>query len=299
MSGVAAHASDDVWGVGSYFDATANSSLTLAEHWDGSAWSVVSTPNPAVAFAYPGFNAVTAVSATDVWAAGLFTDSDSVNQTLIEPWNGTAWSIVPSPNEGNPQAQDDLNALAAHTSSDVWAAGAHVYDPANEYDHTLIEHWNGSSWAIVASPNLGNSSWLTGMSGVPGSLTMWAVGAYFDAASQSGFALSMHCDGRIWSAIASASPPDGLGSAFNAVSALTSSDVWAAGISSIAAGASPQSGDPVSRRKQNAGAPTHAVVPVSEVPMPTAIQRFGAARMQVTLTEHFALLSPPTGLCRK
>ena len=47
LNGVAAVSSNDVWAVGFWVDGLQR--RTLAEHWDGTSWTVVSTP-------YPGFH---------------------------------------------------------------------------------------------------------------------------------------------------------------------------------------------------------------------------------------------------
>ena len=66
---------NDVWAVGNT-NTTATGIGTLAEHFDGSTWSVVPTPQPSVTFLVPSsgahFSAVSAVSSTDVWAIGTF-----------------------------------------------------------------------------------------------------------------------------------------------------------------------------------------------------------------------------------
>ena len=63
----------------------------LVEHWDGTSWSVVASPNP-----NPQGNnslfAITAVNANDIWAFGL-----QLKGPFSEHWNGTSWSIVPLP----------------------------------------------------------------------------------------------------------------------------------------------------------------------------------------------------------
>src|SRR5262249_58628362 len=82
------------------------------EHWNGRNWSVVTSPN---ASAQNNLLAgVTAISADDVWAVGDFqttSGAGTVFQTLTEHWNGTAWSIVASPNGAGPGA--GLNSVAA------------------------------------------------------------------------------------------------------------------------------------------------------------------------------------------
>ena len=62
---------------------------------------------------------------------------------------GPRWSIVKSPNNGSP----GTNLLVGNTcssASDCWAVG---YSDIGSGYNTLIEHWNGSAWAIVSSPN--------------------------------------------------------------------------------------------------------------------------------------------------
>ncbi len=45
---------------------------------------------------------VAAVSSKDIWAVGGHYDSSSGQiLSLIENWNGTSWSVVPSPNAGS------------------------------------------------------------------------------------------------------------------------------------------------------------------------------------------------------
>jgi hypothetical protein len=44
-----------------------------------------------------------------------------VSHTLIEHWNGSAWTIVPSPNVGS--GNNSLAAVAARSANDVWAVG--------------------------------------------------------------------------------------------------------------------------------------------------------------------------------
>ena len=62
---------------------------------------------------------VAAVTSNDVWAVGYST-SLGVDRTLIERWNGTAWSIVPGPNQGT--GLNRLTSVAVVNSSDVWAS---------------------------------------------------------------------------------------------------------------------------------------------------------------------------------
>jgi hypothetical protein len=70
----------------------------LAQEWDGSSWSSVNPPTPAGA----GFSYLSAVSCTGpsyCVAVGDYANAvvGYSSATFIEQWNGTTWSIVPSP----------------------------------------------------------------------------------------------------------------------------------------------------------------------------------------------------------
>ena len=84
LSGTAAIADNDIWAVGEIAGSTASSNATLAEHFNGSNWSVVPTP----AVQGGEFAAVDGVASNDVWAVGQQTAGSSLT-TLIEHWNGT------------------------------------------------------------------------------------------------------------------------------------------------------------------------------------------------------------------
>ena len=107
----------DVWAVGG----SASSNGTLTEHFNGSAWSVVPSPSPGASSVLDGVT--TSNAASSVWAVGSFTPSGSTSpQTLTLNWNGTAWSVVTSP---NPASFDTLNAVATNPGAAiVWAVGA-------------------------------------------------------------------------------------------------------------------------------------------------------------------------------
>jgi len=124
-------------------------SATTAEnvslHWDGTAWAQI----PAAHLRFGGVGPLAALSPAGVWAVGtgpgVPTKGFSAHPTaVIEHWDGTSWTVVPSPNP-NPQGNNGLGAVAAVSASDVWAAGRQLLGP-------FTEHWNGKSWDIVNTP---------------------------------------------------------------------------------------------------------------------------------------------------
>lgn len=203
LRGVAAASASDVWAVGG----------ALIEHWNGTAWSIV----PAPAVAGGNLNAVAARSSGDAWAVGETFSSSGGGATLIEHWKGASWTVVPSPNVGT--ADNALNAVVALSATNAWAVGSASNDPTSAHQATLIEHWNGSTWSVVASPNAGTTSFLNGVAAASAS-DVWAVGA-----SDTG-ALIEHWNGTKWSAVASSSVSGGW---LYAVTSLTASNAWAVG----------------------------------------------------------------------
>jgi hypothetical protein len=159
---VAAVNTNDIWAVGYYINGGKNH--TLAEHWDGTQWSVVSSAN--IGNGKSRFSGVAALSANNVWAVGFKRNSNA----LIEHWDGTQWKSIP-----NSKISGNLNGIAALSANNMWAVGT---IPSNRVFQTLIEHWDGSNWSVVAGPNAGSYSRLNGISTVPGTNNLWAVGLH-------------------------------------------------------------------------------------------------------------------------
>jgi hypothetical protein len=219
---VTALAPDDVWAVGSYSNSFGESG-TLIQHWDGAEWSVV--PGPSVEPAFGVLTGVSAVAPNDIWAVGYATGSNQGGQTLIEHWNGSAWSIVPSPNAST--FDNELLEVAAVAANDVWAVGYYSINGSSMHA-TLVEHWDGTQWSIVPSPNLGYyHNALSGISALS-SNDIWAVGSYAHDHDTPHQTLVEHWDGSQWTAIFSPGPGE-MDNGLGGVAAVAQDDVWAVG----------------------------------------------------------------------
>ncbi|MEO8973437.1 MAG: hypothetical protein ABI406_17765 [Ktedonobacteraceae bacterium] len=177
LTGIAAISANDIWAAGfSSGDQTVQGmQATLIEHWNGTAWTVVQSQSPGTNG--NTLSAITAISANDVWAVGN-TDNGSpgTNNALIEHWNGKSWSNVTGQNPG--KESNNLNAIVARSSHDIWAVGNFNSVFSDQQAQPLIEHWNGSAWSTVVSPNIGtNNTSLSGIGLVPHSTNIWAVGS--------------------------------------------------------------------------------------------------------------------------
>ena len=209
LSGVLALAANDVWTVGSHGAPNPPSSgtQTLIEHWNGTRWSVIPSPNPEQAYNQPQLNAITAISVNDVWAVGYADDPSQNEKTLIEHWNGTRWSIVASPSPA--QTRSRFLGVTAISANDVWAVGVSstgiVVTP--QVTRTLIEHWNGTQWSIVASPSPGSTyNYLSGVTAISPSNVLAVGGSSNSRTLPTGQTLIEHWNGTRWSVVASPSP---------------------------------------------------------------------------------------------
>ena len=217
LNGVAALSPTDIWAVGEFHRFADNSlGQPLIEHWDGTSWTLVSSPTPARQISV--LNAVSALAPNDIWAIGYEQDIGFPYLSLIEHWDGSNWTIV---QDGTHQSY--LIAVAAFASDDVWAVGTTNF-PGNG----VIEHWNGQVWTETIYP----AAEFRAVSAI-GRNDVWAVGNLFTG----GFAepsLAVHFDGSHWRQIFTPNPLQGRpGSDQNWLTSLTafsSTDVWATGI---------------------------------------------------------------------
>lgn len=154
-NGISAVSATDIWAVGYYDDATnSNNPALLTEHYNGTSWSQVTAPMPSVSGknAVSQANGVDAIASNDVWMVGFSNNRTGNGLTLAELYNGTSWSIVATPNGSG--LNSELVAVSGIASNDVWAAGWTSLSGTGAYN-TLIEHYNGTSWSVVTSPNPG------------------------------------------------------------------------------------------------------------------------------------------------
>lgn len=112
---------------------------TRSDHRTGDRWLSTRPESPTGDDIFVG---VAVIADGDVWGVGR-----SSRFTLTEHWDGSTWTVVPSPS-GNPTppARRDANLLLAATalpSDDVWTVG-YSYESDSFTQHTLILHWDGT-----------------------------------------------------------------------------------------------------------------------------------------------------------
>jgi hypothetical protein len=181
LESVSATGGDDVWAVGSSVNVPETASKTLAVHWDGTAWTIVPTPNiapePGTGAVDNTLTSVAAIAPDDAWAVGSFEEQGlslsvpTTSRPLALHWNGTGWLVVSLPDVG----QGELDGVAALGPSDVWAVGHTITTAGNDYAlHPLLLHWDGTAWSAV-DPPLDTDGALSAVTAIPGG-GLWAIG---------------------------------------------------------------------------------------------------------------------------
>jgi hypothetical protein len=199
LTGVSEDAIDDAWAVGWVSPEGDGSNGTLAIHWNGTKWSAVATPAN-LGEGPNQLNAVVALAPDNSWAVGYSTPGlagQSATLTLILHWDGTTWSIVPSPNVGPHSASQSnrLLGITANSADDIYAFGSYFAADGSGHQMTLLLHWDGTSWTIVPSPNQTKGNFLDDLlfaGVVPSPGNIWILGNE-DEGSQGGMGtLAIH-----------------------------------------------------------------------------------------------------------
>jgi|HubBroStandDraft_4_1064222.scaffolds.fasta_scaffold55237_1 hypothetical protein len=161
LSGVSCTSLSACTAVGSYTN-SAGTEVTLAEGWNGTAWSIQTTPNPTGAKA-SHLSGVSCASSSACEAIGSDTNSSGVSVTLAERWNGTEWAIQTTSNPTGATGSNlygvSCTASTACTAVGTWRAPfenpIHHNMVTNQY--SLAEVWNGTTWTIKETPNTQDS----------------------------------------------------------------------------------------------------------------------------------------------
>jgi len=211
---VAALNANDAWAVGfragglPEFSAT---SVTLTAHWNGNHWSAIPSPN--ISNRSHRLTDVAIIASNDVWAVGYYRNMTELYKTLILHWNGSSWSITPSPNF---PGENFLYGVSGTAANDVWAVGI-AWDGVTSKQ--IFLHWNGSSWSQVNGP--GGPTACVGCSGdllAIGLNDVWAVGNTIG-----------HWNGTQWTVVPNPEVPGTIGIALRSLAKIGPCDAWAVG----------------------------------------------------------------------
>ena len=204
--------------------AAGTSAIVAADQFtytSGPAWAVVGSGDVASYNDY--LEGVACASSSLCFAVGYSYSSSLGTDTLIEQWNGSAWSVVTSPNSGT--IASELYGVACPSVTLCFAVG--YYNSSSSITQTLIEQWGGSSWAVVSSPDssTSQSNYLYGV-GCNGLSFCFAVGTFVGSANQT---FTTEWNGTAWSAVSGANSRSTQLNELYGVSCPSTSDCFAVG----------------------------------------------------------------------
>jgi hypothetical protein len=215
LNGVGASSASDAWAVGTLGGAFEDSAVgTLTEHFNGTAWTVV--PSPDTIHVDDQLNAVADLSPSNAWAVGLVKGAGTkTGSPLIAHWDGLSWQTVAAP----AGVSGVLRAISADSATDIWAVGD------DGRGHAIAFRFRGTSWSTTPLPDAGVDK-LNGVKAF-GPNDVWAVGSRITTTSQTQ-TLILHWNGSAWSIAPSANPNPNTDS-LRAIDGTSSSDLWAVG----------------------------------------------------------------------
>ncbi len=144
LDGVSCTSAAACTAVGRY--SASNPFATLAERWNGTTWTIQSTPNPADTPV--GLAAVSCSSQSVCSAVGYSGAPGSASaQPLAERWSASAWQSEATPHP-LPSA---LTGVSCASASACTAVGSQLGSGGTE--QTLAQGWNGATWQIETTPN--------------------------------------------------------------------------------------------------------------------------------------------------
>lgn len=225
FDGVAVLSPDDAWAVGGQGAMSGITAGVLTEHWDGSTWRLVGAP--AVPLAGAVLDALAAISSRDLWAVGSADVTSFLGpmSTVAMHWNGSAWTLVPTPRVGLYEALADVARVPGRDR--LWAVGYRRQSTAAAFE-PLIEYWNGGLWTVQPAPAVAGGA-LYAVTAL-GPRDAWAVGAIERPDGQARTPLILHFNGMSWSR--EPIPPVAT-KQLTGVSATSAHSVWAVGGNTI------------------------------------------------------------------
>jgi hypothetical protein len=221
LTNVSCTASNACTAVGGYATSGPLPNKTLAERWNGTSWTVQTTPNPS-----SGSAMFTGVSCTgaDCFAVG----APTTHSAVAEEWNGTSWSMQTAPKPSG----SSFSGVSCTSTTACMLVGARNFQ-FQVPPLTLSETWNGSSWTTQKTPNTSGAA-ASQLMGVSCTAGPWcsAVGTYFATGGHQ-HSLAEGWDGTKWTLETTPMPTGASGVQLNGVSCTSSTACLAVGQTSL------------------------------------------------------------------
>ena len=183
-------------------EATAGQSITVAERWRRSRWSVQPTPNAATAYRLQRLTGVSCSSANACTALEFYSTANQLayaTGNAVQAWNGQAWSVAALPTDVN-----DISCVSATACTLVGSSA---------------ELWDGHSVVIEPTPSpAGATTSVLSSVACRASGSCTAVGQAQGSASNSQIGLAEHWSGTRWTLETVPSPTGAMNPALGSVS---------------------------------------------------------------------------------
>jgi hypothetical protein len=217
FAGVSCTSASACTAVGNYVNSAFNQ-VTLAERWNGKAWTIQATPNPVSDENY--LYGVSCTSASVCTAAGYYDDPTTGNGvTMVQRWNGKAWAVQPTPTILGDSV--GFSGVSCTSASACTAVGS--YGNVDGSGGTMAERWNGTTWVMQSIPNPNGTGVLTGVS-CTSAYACTAVGYYGGYVT-----LAERWNGKAWVVQTTPNPSGATESFLEGVSCTSASVCTAAG----------------------------------------------------------------------
>lgn len=181
---------------------------TLFERWDGTQWSIVTSPDPASQrLEGDAMSSISCVSKVDCVASGNAFVGGGSPVTEVERWDGNVWTRVKSADLDDRSGElSGISCVRANFCESVGSDPPADAGDSNAPGPSLTEDWDGSQWTGALGHNGPGVklSYLDGVSCVSSSDCM-AVGQVFNPVAEDWLTLAEQWNGSRWSLVKSPS----------------------------------------------------------------------------------------------
>jgi hypothetical protein len=186
--------------VGRYYGSYPPRNSLLADTWDGRKWRLSLPPLPSDTepeekggFPRVAFDGVSCTAESACTAVGYFTSKQGLIGTLIERWDGSRWSIQPTPDQSGA-----LQAVSCTSPSACVAVGASDIDDQGNISnqgHAIADVWDGKTWTM----QLPVGTIASGLQGIScTSATACTAVGFFEGGPEASRTLAEFWDGSSW-----------------------------------------------------------------------------------------------------
>jgi hypothetical protein len=169
---------------------------------------------------------LSAISSTQVWAAGIQFPFIGNPQGVVEYWDGATFRTMNIPLDAEKAYSYDVEAVS---SEDIWIVGSEINGTIRQ--STLALHWDGAEWSPILTPNAARDQDALYSVVAISSDDVWAVGRSQGRGRDGAFrtwGLAMQWDGAAWRLHSVPEPTSG-DYVLSGVAAFATDDVWAVG----------------------------------------------------------------------